>query len=508
MHERALRRLLLIKAIEESDRAGTLIPPADRVAATRAARREVDASSDGVPPSSAFDARAVRLLTARAETLTHRVVTRYPFVETLLTQRGLAWAGRMLLLASLVIGLSLSALDGSRRIDILAMPLLGLLAWNLLVYMLVAVDALRPRAGRPARHTWAQLLTTASLSRVKRLIVRSGAFNAVLAEALRRFIGEWSAAMRPLLVARAARLLHLCAAAAGVGLVAGLYLRGIVLDYRAGWESTFLDAAQVRAILAFLYAPAAAVTGIALPDTAHIAAIRMTAGLGGEGAARWIHLLAATTMLFIVLPRLALATILTANIWRRTLRAPPPASLQPYFRSVFGALDGERGLIAVLPYAYEPFGGATAALRRLLSGAFGDSLVITLHAGARYGEEETFLRQLAGRGETAEIIVLLFNLAATPEDENHGVFMTGVRDWLQRGQPHTQLLALVDERPFVARMAGAAEERIAQRKTLWREFIAARGLSACFVDLGDEAPERALEDAQRMRTSTWQPAKS
>lgn len=506
MHERALRRLLLIKAIEESDRAGTLIPPADRVAASRTARRAVGATPDGTGATNLLDARALRLLAVRAETLERQVAMRYPFVETVLAPRTFAWAGRLLILASLLVGLSLSALDGSRRIDVLAMPLLGLLAWNLLVYVLVVIDALRPRTA-PTRRTWAHLLATAGLAHVKRLIARSGAFNAVLAEALGRFIGESSAALRPQFVARAARLLHLCAAAVAVGLIAGLYLRGIVLDYRAGWESTFLDAAQVRTILAALYAPAAALTGIALPDTTHVAAIRMAADAGGESAAPWIHLIAATATLFIVLPRLLLAAILSANIWRRTLRASPPSSLAAYFRSVFGGLDGERGAIAVLPYAYEPFGGATAGLRRLLSSAFGDALVITLHAGARYGEEEAFLRQLADRGDTtADVIVLLFSLAATPEDENHGLFISGVRDWLQRERARTRLLALVDERPLAARMAASADQRITQRKDVWRDFIAAHGLSACFVDLGrSDAAARTQEDAQRLRASTWQP---
>ena len=82
----------------------------------------------------------------------------------------------------------------------------------------------------------------------QRLVARSAAFNAVLAEALGRFVAEWSEAARPLLTARAVRLFHVCAAAVGIGLIAGLYLRGIALDYRAGWESTFLDARQVRAL--------------------------------------------------------------------------------------------------------------------------------------------------------------------------------------------------------------------------------------------------------------------
>ena len=39
MREDELRSILLVKAIEETDGAGTLLPPADRVAAAREARR-------------------------------------------------------------------------------------------------------------------------------------------------------------------------------------------------------------------------------------------------------------------------------------------------------------------------------------------------------------------------------------------------------------------------------------------------------------------------------------
>ena len=43
--------------------------------------------------------------------------------------------------------------------------------------------------------------------------------------------------------------MHLAAAVVAIGLVAGLYVRGTVLRYEAGWESTFLDASQVHALL-------------------------------------------------------------------------------------------------------------------------------------------------------------------------------------------------------------------------------------------------------------------
>src|SRR6187401_2834091 len=72
MREEDLRKILLVKAVEEADREGTLLPPADRAAAGREAMR------------SGPDAAPDRLLAARAHALTGRIVARHPFVANLL----------------------------------------------------------------------------------------------------------------------------------------------------------------------------------------------------------------------------------------------------------------------------------------------------------------------------------------------------------------------------------------------------------------------------------------
>jgi hypothetical protein len=130
----------------------------------------------------------------------------------------------------------------------------------------------------------------------------------------------WSRHAGPLSTERAALLLHAAAAALALGLVSGLYLRGLVLDYRAGWQSTFLSADQVQALLGALLAPASALTGTAMPA---VAPLRV--GPGGDAqasAAPWIHLYAATLALWVVLPRALLA-------WRAGWRAQGQARRFP-----------------------------------------------------------------------------------------------------------------------------------------------------------------------------------
>ena len=111
--------------------------------------------------------------------------------------------------------------------------------------------------------------------------------------------------------------------------IAGLYVRGLVFEYRATWESTFLDAPTVRAILAAAYWPGARVLGLAVPDAAQIAAIRAPAS---ENAALWLHLMSATLAAVVIVPRAG------ARRRRRAGRAPSRrASLRRSRRSVLRA---------------------------------------------------------------------------------------------------------------------------------------------------------------------------
>ena len=197
MRERALRSILLIKAVEEADVAGTLLPPADRAAASRDAAREQGEATDATALAHAgpLPRKAQRLLERRADLLHARLAARVPVVDSVLAlARGPRWVGALLVVLSLAAGFSLSALDGTRRINILAFPLLGLVLWNLLVYVLVVARWMRalaaPRAQR-RRRSPRLARPTRLVRRIKRLIARSAAFNTVLAEALGRFVGEW-----------------------------------------------------------------------------------------------------------------------------------------------------------------------------------------------------------------------------------------------------------------------------------------------------------------------------
>jgi hypothetical protein len=366
--------------------------------------------------------------------------------------------------------------------------------------------ALRYRRAGKAR-PFARLLAHNATATMLKLISRSASFNAPLAEALRQFSREWIDAARPLLLARATRVIHVGAAAIGVGLIGGLYARGIAFDYMAGWESTFLDATRARSLFHVLYGPAAALLQIPLPDVAQTEALRWTGSGGGEHARKWMLLLMATVGIYVVAPRLLLALLSSAAITRWSLRMPLPPSLPAYFRNVFGAVDSSigRGIVMVAPYAHAVSSDAVLRLREILPAAFGPDLAVDLREPVAYGGEEEFIRHLADRGGAiADVVVLLFNLAATPEEENHGTLIASVREWLASHRRNAQLLVLLDSGPYAERM-GSDSRRIAERQRAWERFVADRGLSTCTVDLASPASDSEAT-VTALRKALWQPS--
>src|SRR5258707_13783721 len=99
MHQRSLRTVLLIQAIEETDRLGEVIPLADRADASRAVVRESSKLSEArlraappeevqppgqAQPSALLSSQTETFLTRRAERLLDRLRTRSPAVVHIL----------------------------------------------------------------------------------------------------------------------------------------------------------------------------------------------------------------------------------------------------------------------------------------------------------------------------------------------------------------------------------------------------------------------------------------
>jgi hypothetical protein len=397
------------------------------------------------------------------------------------------WLVALLPVAALVLGAVGSGLGTQRAINILAFPLLGMLAWNLFVYLLLAVEAMRRHAGRPAPahplRRLAQVLLQPASAGASR---RPRGEDVVLAAGLARFARDLVSFGAPLAAARAARLLHLCAAMLAIGTVAGMYLRGLAFAYLAGWESTFLDAQAVESLLGLILGPASLLTGIPLPDAVRLEQVRWGPGQPGENAAPWIHLYATTALLFIVLPRLAMALVAQRREMQLRRHFPMPDRSDPYLRRLLEARQGKGESARILAYSYHVSDSARDALFAWVRRVLGESAEAEQPEFIAYGGEDEVLER-ASSAVQADHLIVVFNMASTPEEENHGVLVRGLLRLAGQGKAARRIAVLVDESPYRGRLAGeaGAAERLAQRRAAWGEVL--HGLTWETVDL--TAPE-------------------
>ena len=483
MNEGEAKKVLLIRAIEAVDADGKLLSQEDRAYAGRTAvelTRWQAAEQREPPVAAAF-------VVKRADLLTAKLAERYPkALHAFESLRWRPWIGVLLPLLAFVFGAVVEQIADRDHINILAFPLLGLLIWNFAVYLLLMASTAHAMVTRSSRRPgWIQR----HLSGLRGSITPRTA--GPLAGAFAHFIPDWTQRSSPLLMVRAARVLHLSAALLALGIIIGLYVRGLIFEYRAGWDSTFLDAGTVHAILAFFLQPAAQLLGTPFHSVSEIAAIRWNAG-SGESASRWIHLYTVTAALWVVVPRLILAAMAGWRERRMSGNFHLPLD-EPYFRRVLSAWREVSARVRVAPYAYTLNGAASEGVQRIAAQLFGDSVKIQFDRSVAYGEEDVVSVENTGTDLEVDLVLALFTLAATPESENHGAFLENLKM-----QAHGPLMVLVDELPYRLRLGDqpGRDARLEERRLAWRGMLGTRGLTATFVDLAApdlDAIERVFE---------------
>jgi Protein of unknown function (DUF2868) len=504
MHESLLRTVLLIRAIDQGDRVGEVLTLAERAEATRAT---AGPSGEMLPQltGATLPAAAEKLLVQRAESLVNKLQSRSPIVARALDMAdGMPWLGAVVAGLAFVTGVVMSALDGRQHVDLLAFPVLGLIAWNFFVYVaLLAVRLMPRRRQKPTPSRLSLLYARGMGSRADALLRDSSRFNIPLAEALKRFAADWAVVSQPMLVLRAKRLFHFSAVLVALGLISGLYVRGLVLEYDAGWQSTFLGASQVRTLLGLLYGPASALSGIPLPSPADTERLRWTEADGGVPAAQYIHLIALTAGLYIVLPRLLLVLADSVALFRYRRNPRLPDEFMPYARSVLRETGRvSAAAVAVVSYAYVPAGETIAGLHALLHAALASDLKLELRHSVAYGDEDSFAQGLAQTPlAAADFTVLLMSLSATPEAENHGTMITLMQK--QLAARAAKLLLVIDESAYAARVREDAslEPRRSERAEAWRAFATTYHQDVYVADLNrlrvGEEPDPSVRDGVR-----------
>jgi hypothetical protein len=452
-----------LRAVEQGMREGVPWRDDDAAWASAEARRAIGEGGDA--------GKAQAFIVKRAALAQRRLAERDPAWRAPL-QGGAPRAWRWLLLAAAmaVAGYVVGGVFAApRRINLLAPPVLALLVWNLVVYGLLLVAAGRGPSA------W----LSNAIEQARTRFARRGAAAPLLA-ARARFAAEWAVATRVAQQRRVATVMHLCAALLGLLVIASMYVVGIAFDFRAGWDSTWLDAEQVRQLLAAVFAPASALSGIALPDEAALARLRFAEGSAGESAARWIHLYAITLLLVVVLPRLALAAW---SHWRlqSALAARALPLDEPYFRQLRRDGPAVARPVTVLPYSFTLDIDKIKALPRALVDALGPGAQPRVKPTLPLGAEDALPQQLLEDHDAD--VAALFAASATPERETHGAFVRTLAGALMG---KATLSVLVDESAYRLRSVGAsdAELRLTQRRAAWQRMLHDLSLPAPrFIDL-------------------------
>ena len=382
------RRLMLAQAIETSDLQGQLLSPVEREEVDRLALQSI---RKGLPAHNGVtaltDANVQAFLQERAAQVLRITENRHPALASL--QQASAWTQWLAWAAFLGAGLLGTLSDriaNPHRVDLLSLPLLAILAWNLVVYgALIASYFLHRKRPRPERAAPTPLLRWAGgwhpwHRRASQLRTQVTAL----------FVRNWYGATAALQAQRGRKVLHLAAGGWAFGIALSIVTRGLVVEYRVGWESTLLNADQVHAILRVLLLPAMVLfpfEGFTVQDIASLQ-FGNTSSSGAVAGARWVYLYATLLAVVVILPRLGLA-MYAAWRERRLSRRVVMNLTAPYYKRLLAVLNPTRIQLGLVALRAED----RAALLRILH--LHPKTLQTLKSG--HGSAEALLR--TGTGE-------------------------------------------------------------------------------------------------------------
>ena len=485
MHEQVARKVALVQAIEQADPQRQVLSDDDRRYASRSAKELAQWEASGT--KSALTPEL--FLHQRAEQILKRIAERHPAFAHFAARRDwLRAIGLALPAVAFLAGAFVDRISDPHRVDLLSAPLLSIVLWNLLVVLVLllsfVVPALRARRAEPG---W----PASQLARWKLHVPRK--MPGPLVPGLTRFAVSWAELSRPLTAVRVRRIMHLSAACLALGVIASLYLRGMVSEYRAGWESTFLSDAQVHALLTLLFLPVTTLFQMPGFSIAEVRALQFSQPASPAGGALWVHLHAGTLFLLVVLPR----GILGCMAWWKENRLAKnfPLDLgQPYFRQLTAQLaTAAPAVLRVLPYSFAIDETRDRNLATVAKILLGEKARVMLRPAISYGEEpESALQGSTLDDPDITLTAVLFNLSATPEKENHGVLL----DFLLR-KPARGIAVLIDESAYLERVGTQAggEARVRERIDLWRQFCELHHVAAMIVNLHN--PQARLADLER-----------
>lgn len=457
-------QILLAKTLEES--ADEKVWPVD--AARRASLAALRELGENPSPARFLAARAERVCAAFTES--ESIETNKPFRAVQTAQRNrfpipkLHGSGITLLLALLAYLFGAFAdrwsADG-RIINLLSPPILGILAWNLVVYAALILSWIRrlfkkQNAGeaRSAR------------ALIEGVIRKSASLK--LTRTGRKFAGEMLLLLEPAVRAMAARAFHLAAAAFAAGLLASIAVRGIGTAYVVGWESTWFadNPNRIAGIFEILYGWLSVFVPSA-PDisAAGVAAMNLAAGGAAPDPSPWLLALMGLLCAVVILPRLALSGLLTWQIARNSRSVLLPLN-NPYYDAIFEAASPARPN-AVL---YIDASIGDSRLETLLTRLRGEAPSATVLSALTDAEcipcsiwEDEPTKRFGN--VSGKPVFLWLDAAATPEAEVHGAALKAIA-----AAAAPEKASLILDLAALSQRFGPSADNVKMRRTLWTRF--------------------------------------
>ena len=233
------------------------------------------------------------------------------------------------ILISFIIGLFSNYLGPSQLIHVVYNPLTILLLWSVLIYLFMILKSFwrirLPKVNLKSVQTEEKILTEEEkkkkssgflldwviggiykgIIRLKSRFVDDSARVTILKKILPAFWISYKVLAGKTLILRFKSLMNVSAVGLLIGALAGVYFRGLFFKYNIIWQSTFVSEAEtIRMMLNVLFGPATLIL-----DDHWVSKEMVQVLLSPDGtlAGPWIHRMALTTLLFIFIPRTALA---------------------------------------------------------------------------------------------------------------------------------------------------------------------------------------------------------
>jgi hypothetical protein len=273
--------------------------------------------------------------------------------------------------------------------------------------------------------------------------------------------------------------LHLGAALLAFGSIAGMYARGWSTEYRAVWESTLLSEKGAQTFFCVLFTPASKITGVSIPLDEIAAMHRGTdASTGKPGAALpWIHLYAATLGLFIIVPRVLFALLESSRANRVPALELHSAEWRDYLTAIHASAQGDGATVGIIAHTLSLDETSRERWRQLARSRWRDAGGVDCHTIAPGGETDF----VSTWKPVAPRILLVFNLATTPETEVHRALAEGMLARLQQTSPAATLVLALDDTELKKRWVGFADasSKLETRTASWHDVM--RGLAAEWI---------------------------